>query len=105
MIVTVAGLGTLAGAAYKPLVEIVPCAASPPVTPLTCHVTAVFVAFETVAVNCCALPAITFAVVGVTETETAAVMVSVADADLAVSAWETALTVMLAGFGTLAGAA
>ena len=40
-------------AAYKPLVEIVPTLALPPATPSTDQVTAVSVAFVTVAVNCC----------------------------------------------------
>ena len=50
--VTLAGLGTAEGAVYRPEVEMVPCVESPPVTPLTCQVTAVFVVPVTVAVNC-----------------------------------------------------
>ncbi len=49
---TVAGLGTAAGAVYSPEVEMVPCVESPPVTLLTCQVTAVFVVPVTVAANC-----------------------------------------------------
>jgi len=40
----------------------------PPVIPFTCHVTAVFVVPVTVAVNACALPALTLADVGATVT-------------------------------------
>jgi hypothetical protein len=65
--VTAAGFGTLAGAVYKPLAEIVPCVASPE----TCHVTVPFVAFVTVAENCCVCPVLTLAVVGETATLTA----------------------------------
>jgi hypothetical protein len=53
--VTVAGLGTAEGAVYSPDVEIVPTVESPPVTPLTCQVTAVLEVPVTVAVNCCVL--------------------------------------------------
>ena len=48
--VTVDGLGTIAGAAYKPAASIVPATASPPLTPLTLHVT-LFGAPVTAAVN------------------------------------------------------
>lgn len=61
---TVAGFGTLAGAAYIPTEEIVPRVASPPLTPFTCQVTAVLAALETAAVNCCVLPVCTLADVG-----------------------------------------
>jgi len=69
--VTVAGFGTVAGAVNKPDVLIVPCVVSPPLTPLTCHVTAVFVVFETVAENCCVMPVCTLAVGSEMEMETA----------------------------------
>jgi hypothetical protein len=49
--VTAAGEGTLAGAMKTPAGEMVPTVASPPVTPLTCHVTAVSLVLLTVAVN------------------------------------------------------
>jgi hypothetical protein len=49
---TSAGLGTAAGALYKPPLVIVPHAA-PLQLPLTLQVTAVLVEFFTVAVNCC----------------------------------------------------
>jgi hypothetical protein len=48
--------GITAGAAYKPLAEIVPVAAEPPVTPFTCQVTAWLVVPVTVAVNCVVAP-------------------------------------------------
>jgi len=41
-----------ARSAQRPLVEMVPTVALPPATPFTCQVTAVLVAFCTVAVNC-----------------------------------------------------
>ena len=50
--VTLAGLGTADGAVYRPEVETVPWVESPPVTPLTCQVTAKFVVPDTVGVNC-----------------------------------------------------
>jgi hypothetical protein len=51
-IVTLLGVGTTAGAVYKPAVEIVPTVALPPTTVLTSQFTLVFVALVTVAVNC-----------------------------------------------------
>ncbi len=107
--VTVAGLGTVAGALNTPKVEIVPVVALPPVTPFTCQVTAVLVVFCTVAANACDAPAVTVAVPGAIEIltgvgEEAEVMVTVADADLLVSACEMAVTVTVAGLGTVAGA-
>src|SRR5438876_896764 len=62
--VTVPGLGTTAGAVYSPELEIVPTVALPPVTPLTCQVTAVLAVFCTVAVNCWVPPIATVAEVG-----------------------------------------
>src|SRR5216110_584317 len=62
--VTVAGFGTTAGAVYRPELDIVPTVALPPVTPLTCQVTAVLLVFSTVAVNCCVPPAPTVAATG-----------------------------------------
>lgn len=104
--VTVAGLGTVAGAVYKPAVEIVPTVLLPAVTPFTCHVTAVLLVFFRVAVNCCVVPAVTLAVVGATETliTTELVTVTKAEADFVGSACETAVTVTVAGLGTVAGA-
>src|SRR5882762_11895646 len=62
--VTMAGFGTTAGAVYRPALDIVPTVALPPVTPLTCQVTAVLPVFSTVAVNCCVPPAPTVADTG-----------------------------------------
>jgi hypothetical protein len=56
------------------------------------HVTVVFVVFVTVAVNCCVLPATTFANVGEIVTATGGRRVTVADADLVLSAIEVAVT-------------
>jgi len=53
--VTVPPVGTAAGAVYRPDALIVPTVELP-VVPLTCQVTAVFVVFVTVAVNCCVSP-------------------------------------------------
>ena len=51
--VTVTGLvGTLDGAVYRPVKEIVPTKELPPATPFTSQFTAVLVVPETVAVNC-----------------------------------------------------
>jgi hypothetical protein len=72
--------------------------------PLRLHVTAVFVVLITLAVNCCVLPATTRAVVGEMLTATGGRMVTVADADLLVSATEAAVTITRAGLGTVAGA-
>src|SRR5215472_11282544 len=54
--VTLAGLGTVAGAAYNPEAEMVPTIVLPPVIPLTCQVTPVLVVLVTVARNCCVVP-------------------------------------------------
>src|SRR5256885_3430194 len=67
---TVAGFGTTAGAVYRPKLDIVPTVALPPVTPLTCQVTAVLLVFCTVAVNCCVPPAPTVADAGEIVTRT-----------------------------------
>ena len=50
--VTVAGVGTLDGGIYSPLLEIVPHAASVQPAPLTAHVTAVFEVPVTFGTNC-----------------------------------------------------
>jgi hypothetical protein len=49
--VTTAGEGTVIGAAYTPVAEIMPTAALPPATPLTLQFTTVFEDPLTVAVN------------------------------------------------------
>jgi hypothetical protein len=58
----------------------------------------------TVAVNCCVLPAITCAVVGLIDIATPARMVTVAEDDFEESASEVAVTVTCAGLGTVEGA-
>lgn len=51
VICTVGWAGGVAGAVYRPPVEMVPTVLSPPVTPFTAQVTAVLLAFVTVAVK------------------------------------------------------
>lgn len=76
--------------------------------PLTFQVTALFVAPDTVAVNCLSAQAriVTFcgATVTVTGPGGGAVIVTTADADFDVSATLRAVTLTVAGEGTLAGA-
>ncbi len=62
--------------------------------------------FVTVAVNCCVVFTVTLAVVGATETEIGGggVTVTVAEANLVGSATEVAVTVTMAGVGTVVGA-
>jgi hypothetical protein len=67
--VTVSPVGTFAGAVYMPDEFIVPTLPALAEALLTCHVTAVFVVPETVAVNCCVLLVVTLAVAGATCTE------------------------------------
>ena len=69
-IVTGLALGTLLGAVYSPVVEMVPTVALPPDTALTsqCTVLRTVPVPCTVAVNCCVWPTSTFAVGGVTVT-------------------------------------
>src|SRR5580693_2372206 len=66
MITTCAGVGTVVGAVYKPVVEIVPFALPPD----TVQVTAVLNVSCTVALNCCVFPITMFTPVGSTLTET-----------------------------------
>jgi hypothetical protein len=112
--VTVAGLGTLAGAVYviaapdaldvadkvPHVVPLQPAPARVQVTPLFCE------SFVTVAVKFCVSPICTLALVGVTLTAIAggAVTVIVAVPCLVPSATEVAVNVTVAGLGTLAGA-
>src|SRR5438876_293208 len=104
--VTMAGFGTTAGAVYRPELDIVPTVALPPVTPLTCQVTAVLLVFCTAAANCCVPPAPTVADTGeiVTLTTAVGVMVTCAEADFVGSAWDIAVALTMSGFGTTAGA-
>jgi hypothetical protein len=99
-------VGTPLGAAYKPLDEMNPTAWLPPAIPSTSQVTAVLGAPFTDAVNCCAPKSATVAALGETVTvlATAAVTVTVADPDLGEFACEVAMTLTVAGFGTVDGA-
>lgn len=64
--------GSTCGATYIPLDETVPSAGFPPGIPSTLHITAEFVAFDTVAENCIPMPINTVPVGGETLTPTAA---------------------------------
>jgi hypothetical protein len=75
----------LPGAVYRPEIEIVPAVAD--------QVTAVLLLPVTVAVNCCVALVMSAADVGLIDTATGAVTVTVADADLVVSATLFAVTV------------
>jgi hypothetical protein len=66
--VTVAGDGTAAGAAYSPLEEIVPQAVPLQPVPATVQVPAVLDVPMTDAANCCVVPTVVDAVAGVTAT-------------------------------------
>jgi len=68
--VTVKADETTDGAVYMPAAEIVPTVELPPVTPLTCHVTAVLDVLVTVALNAWAPPAFNDTLAGVTVTAT-----------------------------------
>lgn len=52
IIVTVVGFGTLKGAVYRPVVEMMPMVEFPPAVPFTCQVTAVPALLLTFAPNC-----------------------------------------------------
>lgn len=67
-IMKMAGVGTRAGAVYKPEAVIVPKAWFPPATPFTLHVTAVFDPPVTVAVNCAVREVVTVVSEGLTLT-------------------------------------
>jgi len=100
---TSAGLGTAAGAVYRPPLVIVPQAA-PLQLPLTLQVTAVLVAFFTVAVNCCLAPVITWTVAGETVTEIGGTIVTVAVLVFVGSATDFDATRTWGGLGTVEGA-
>ena len=104
MTVTCAGLGTAAGAVYRPLDETVPQADPEHPAPATFQVTAVSVVPVTVAVNCCLFPTTICAVVGARWIVTTGRIVTDTDADLVLLAFEVAVTVTAAGLGTAAGA-
>lgn len=84
----------------------VPTVELPPATPFTCQFTAVLEDPVTVGVNAFVCPTVTFALVGLTDTETtgAAWIVTLAVAFFVVSACEIAFTVAVGVLGTLAGA-
>jgi hypothetical protein len=77
---------------YTPVLEIVPVAAAPPITPSTDHCTPRFVVPVTVAVNCFVVFAVTLAVVGLTVIATL-VTVTAALAVFVVSALLVTVTV------------
>lgn len=84
-----------------------PTAWLPPAIPFTSQVTDELAAPFTVAVNCWVAKLATLAVLGNTLTVLApvvAVTVTLADPDLVESACEIAVTLTVAGFGTVAGA-
>jgi hypothetical protein len=64
--VTVAGEGTLDGAVYNPLVEIIPHAIPVQPAPLTVQISAVFEPPVTFPANCCVCPDVTVALFGLT---------------------------------------
>lgn len=74
--VTVAGFGTVLGALYRPLDEIVPTVPLPPTIPFTFHVTDVLADPCTVAVNCRVCFTRTDALVGEIATVTVTAMTS-----------------------------
>jgi hypothetical protein len=104
VIKTAGAAGTTVGAVYRPVFEMAPHSDPVPPEPETLQVTLLSTAFWRVAVNCLVPPAATRESEGETVTTTAARMVIVALADLEVSAAEVALTVTVAGVGTLPGA-
>jgi hypothetical protein len=86
---------------YNPELEIVPQVLFPPTIPFTFHMTGMLL----VTVKGCVAPAGTTAALGaIVRPAVELVMVTLAEADLDVSAWETAATGMEAGLGTVAGA-
>jgi hypothetical protein len=100
---TVGGFGTIEGAVYKPVGSMLPLFEISPVAPLICQDTCVLLSPWTVAANCCCWVGNRPEVGGVTKT-TGACTVTLAVANFATSASETADTVTAAGLGTTAGA-
>lgn len=99
-----AGFGTAEGAVYSPPVLMVPHADPLQPEPETVQVTAVFVVFATVAVNCWWAPVTTSTIAGTMVTATGGRTVTVAVADLVGSATEVAVTETWGGDGTDDGA-
>ena len=100
---TVAGFGTAAGAVYSPVPSTVPFIALPPGVPFTFQLTCGLVVPLTCAVNCWFPFVNTDVDVGLMAMVTDA-MLTLAEAVCRQSAWETAVTVTVGGFGIDAGA-
>lgn len=101
---TRAGFGTVDGAEYSPLDDMVPQPAPEQPLPVTLQVTAASGVSETVAVNCCWALTRTWAVAGEIDTETGGMTVTVAVLDFVESATEVAVIETCAGVGTFVGA-
>ena len=84
--ITVAGVGALNGAMYRPVDDTVPHAVPEQPEPLTLQVTPLLAVPETLAVNCCLPPTATCAEVGDILTATGRTSVTVAVLDFVVSA-------------------
>ena len=104
LIVTIAGLGAVSGAVYRPLEETVPQLAPEQPDPTTLQSTPVIVVPVTFAVNCSVRPIGTCAEAGERLTSIGATIVIVARLDFVGSATEVAFTKTMAGFGTMEGA-
>jgi hypothetical protein len=79
LIFTVDGVGMVAGAVYRPAVEMIPTESLPPTTPLTLQVTVVLEVPITDAENCSVDPVWTVPEVGDTETTTFGVATGIDD--------------------------
>lgn len=101
---TADGLGTVAGAVYKPAEVTVPHAGPVQPVPLTVQATAPLVLPLTNARNCRCPPTITSAVVGEMTTDIGTAIFTCAEADFVVSACDVTVTFTDGGFGTVAGA-
>src|SRR5271154_2980001 len=101
---TVAGLGTLAGAVYSPPEVIVPHSVPEQPGPVTLHVTAAFWVPETAARNCWVPSTATRVLAGVTLIASGRIIVTDAVPDFVLSASDVAVNVTCAGFGTTSGA-
>ena len=103
-IVTVDMLVPLAGAVYRPELEMVPIALGPPLLKsVKVQVTPMLLVFCSVAVNCCVPPKVTTGETGETEIATGGMMVTVAEADFVGSATEMAVTVTGLALGSCVG--
>lgn len=102
--VTSAGFGTIAGAVYKPAVEIVPHPDPVQPAPAMLHETDVLALPVTTAENCREAEGASFTEVGAMETVTTETTVTVAVADLVGSATEVAVTAKNGGVGGTGGA-